>query len=243
MSDSPDTLDRASLYAAAPDEFVAARNTLAKALRAGGQKAEAAEVAKLRRPAPPAWALNQVARDDAPLVAAALDAGHALRQATDRALAGDRDALREATRAQRTAMDELVNEALGRLRAIGATANDAAKRRLADTVLAATSDDAVAELLRAGRLHEDHQATSFGFGDAASWTPPPDADGGAEDAAARRAELEENASQLARRAAALEAEAHTTQAAADTAQAAADTARAAAERARADADDAQRELA
>jgi hypothetical protein len=240
MSDSPDTLDRASLYAAAPDEFVAARNALAKALRADGQKAEAAEVAKLRRPTPPAWALNQVARDDAPLVAAALDAGHALRQATDRALAGDRDALRDATRAQRTAMDELVNEALGRLRAIGATANDTAKRRLADTVLAATSDDAVAELLRAGRLHEDHRATSFGFGDAANWTPPPDADGGAEDdaedGAARRAELEENAAQLARRAAELEAEA-------DTAQAAADTARAAAERARADADDAQRELA
>ena len=239
MSDNPDARDRASLYAAAPDEFVAARNALAKALRADGQKAEAAEVGKLRRPTPTAWALNQVARDDARLVTAALDAGHALRQATDRALAGDRDALRDATRAQRVAMDDLVNGALDRMRAVGATVNDTAKRRLADTVLAATSDGAVAELLRAGRLHEDHQATSFGFGDATDWAPPTDA----EDDAARRAGLEANATQLAERAAQLEAVADETQATADEAQATADEARAAAEQARADADAAQQQLA
>ncbi len=38
------------LYAGRPEEFVAARNALAKALRASGDKAAAAEVAKLRRP-------------------------------------------------------------------------------------------------------------------------------------------------------------------------------------------------
>jgi hypothetical protein len=50
------------LYAGPPEEFVAARDALAKRLRADGDRATAAEVAKLRRPTATAAALNQVAR-------------------------------------------------------------------------------------------------------------------------------------------------------------------------------------
>ena len=52
-----------ALYAVRPEEFVAARAALVKELKADGQKAEAAQVAKRRRPSVVAWALNQVARE------------------------------------------------------------------------------------------------------------------------------------------------------------------------------------
>ena len=49
------------LYSAAPEEFVAARDALVKELRAAKDRDTAAEVARLRRPSVPDWALNVVA--------------------------------------------------------------------------------------------------------------------------------------------------------------------------------------
>src|SRR4051794_33762768 len=57
MADDPEV---DSLLTVPPDEFVAARNALAKSLRAAGRKQEAAAVAALRRPTAVDWALNMV---------------------------------------------------------------------------------------------------------------------------------------------------------------------------------------
>ena len=54
-----DTLDE--LYREHPDEFVAGRNRLAKDLRAAGEREQAKEVRRLRRPTAAAWLLNRVA--------------------------------------------------------------------------------------------------------------------------------------------------------------------------------------
>ena len=60
-----------------PAEFVAARNALAKKLKADGHRDEAAAVAALRRPTVPDWALNSVALQEPDVVADARRRGGA----------------------------------------------------------------------------------------------------------------------------------------------------------------------
>ena len=50
------------LFDLPPTEFIAARDALAKQLKADGDAGAAAEVKALRRPSVAAWAVNQVAR-------------------------------------------------------------------------------------------------------------------------------------------------------------------------------------
>ncbi|MFL6185898.1 MAG: hypothetical protein ACJ745_13955, partial [Actinomycetes bacterium] len=52
----------AGLYRLPPGEFVAARDQLARQLRAAGGREAARRVAALRRPSISAWAANQLAR-------------------------------------------------------------------------------------------------------------------------------------------------------------------------------------
>ena len=53
------------LYAVPLEDFVAERKQVAKELRAAGEKDRAAELAKLPKPTPPAWACTWSARSDA----------------------------------------------------------------------------------------------------------------------------------------------------------------------------------
>ena len=148
------------LYAVTPEEFVAARNALAKELKAAGAKEDAAAVAKLRRPSVTAWALNQVARSDAELVAAALDTGERLRVASDDAVAGRPEGLREATAAERAA-GGAVAKAAGAL--LGARASSL-QNAVLGTLRAAALDATVADELRRGVLTTEHEQSGFGFG-------------------------------------------------------------------------------
>jgi hypothetical protein len=58
----------ANLSTVPPDEFVAARAALVKALRHDKRRDEAAGVAALRRPSPVDWALNCVATESDELI-------------------------------------------------------------------------------------------------------------------------------------------------------------------------------
>ncbi len=141
------------LFATPPEGFVAARNALAKRLRADQQRDEAAAVAAYRRPNRLVWALDQLALDEDPSL---------------EALTGAVDAVRDARGAEmRTAVADLRD-------AIGAAARAAAGHlepsRTTDRAdLAAalhtvvTETDAVEALAR-GRLLEVPQAGSGGFG-------------------------------------------------------------------------------
>ena len=88
-----------------PEEFVSARNALAKRLKREGDADLAAEVSKLRKPTLPQWIADQVRRHDAAVVdtlrVASLDVA-----AAQEALVtgGDRDALRAATEKRREAL-------------------------------------------------------------------------------------------------------------------------------------------
>ena len=56
----PDGVD--ALYGLALDEFVPARDALAKRARAEGRREDAAAIAALRKPSVAAWAANQAIR-------------------------------------------------------------------------------------------------------------------------------------------------------------------------------------
>ena len=99
-----------------PEQFVAARDALAKQLKDDGKTAEAAEVRKLRKPTVTRWVADQVLRHHAADV-------EALRRALDKVAAaqeaaitrGDRTALSEATAQRReavTALERAVDEVL-----------------------------------------------------------------------------------------------------------------------------------
>lgn len=243
------------LYRLDPGEFVAARDSLARRLRADGQRDEAARVAKLRRPSAAAWALNKAAREHPDVLEAALRAGRELRDATEAALGGDASGLRAASAAERAASDRLISAAASYL---GGGAG-AAQQRLAGTLRAAVIDDQVADELRRGVLSTDHESPAFGFATGVELGPPPARaprdnviDGATErsatkrtdakqDAAARKA-AEREAAEERRRAAERRRELARLERTAERLERAAVAAEAAAADARASADAAQQEL-
>jgi len=162
------------LFTVPPEQFVATRDALVRQLRAGGDKAEAARVAKLRRPPVTAWALNYVARRHRALIEALLATGDQLRLATELALAGDASLLRPARADERAAVERIVAEAVHGLEQSGYAATDAIRQRLAATLRAAVVDQPVAELLRTATLASDHDAPGFGM-DANAALSTPDA--------------------------------------------------------------------
>ena len=78
----------AGLYRLPLAEFVAARDRLARQLRAAGDREAARRVAALRRPSVSAWAANQLAQAAPHAMAELLEVGAALAQAQQDALAG-----------------------------------------------------------------------------------------------------------------------------------------------------------
>jgi hypothetical protein len=151
------------LYGLDPNDFVAARNDLVKRLKKEGDKALAADVAKLKRPTPAAWAVNQLARSHRDDIEELVRLGEVLRDAQDRALAGDDPGdMRQAGRARRDAVARLADVAdrllVGRGGAAGAHASD-----VIATLEAASLDADAGAAVLAGRLSTELEPPS-GFG-------------------------------------------------------------------------------
>lgn len=151
------------LYALDPNDFVAGRTDLVRRLRAEKRRAVAAEVAKLRRPTPAAWAVNQLARSRTAEVEALLRLGEELRRAQERALGGaDAGVLRDAARKRRDAVAALTGVAAGLLAARGAGV-DAHLPGVTATLEAASVDPGLGAAVLAGRLAAEADPPS-GFG-------------------------------------------------------------------------------
>src|ERR687892_1416203 len=91
-----------SLFGMPLDRFIPERDALAKQLRTTGEREDADRVKGLRKPTVPAWALNQLARQDPRGVADVVELGARLRDAQRRAISGgDAGPLREAGEARR----------------------------------------------------------------------------------------------------------------------------------------------
>ena len=151
------------LYALDPNDFVAARNDLAKRLRKEGDKGRAAEVAKLRRPTPAAWAVNQLVRRHRADVEELVGLGEALRNAQDRALAGDEPCdLRQVGRARRDAVARL-GELADRLLVERGGSPGTHVGEVAATLEAASLDAEAGAAVLEGRLSTELEPPS-GFG-------------------------------------------------------------------------------
>lgn len=141
-----DDLDAAvaSLYSGPLDEFVSARDALAKQLRASDRRDQAKEVKALRKPSRTAWALNAAQAHDPALTervaATVADVLHAQSSGGD--LRGTLDQLREAVR--------VVAAAAARAAADAGHPSDQAAFSQAVSAVVADSDSF--EALRAGRL-------------------------------------------------------------------------------------------
>jgi hypothetical protein len=154
MADDP--LDR--LYGLPLEEFVPARDALAKELRAGGDRERAAEVKRLVKPTRAAWAVNQLARSHADEVRALVDAGTALAGAQEELLGGaDATVLRQAAEAARALVDALAAQA---------PVDGATRDKVRATLHAATVDAEVRAEVASGRVLKERAASGFGGLDA-----------------------------------------------------------------------------
>jgi len=141
-----------------PDEFVEARNALARRLRESGKTDEAKRVAALRRPSTPLWIVNQLGPQAPAAVEALIEATQRARRAQVHTAA--RDELREAMHAQRQALQELLRAAEKAASGIGTRITPEIQRRIQDTVQTAAAADPKA--LREGTLEQELSAAGFG---------------------------------------------------------------------------------
>ena len=140
------------LFATPPEDFVAARNGLARELKAAGQKDDAAEVTALRKPNRLVWALDQLALTDDPALAPLLDAAEAVRE-------GGGDDLRAAIADLREAVNAAASAAAGRL-----DTRPTDRADLAAALLAVVADEDATDDLTRGRLLEVPVPDAFGLG-------------------------------------------------------------------------------
>lgn len=146
-------------------DFVAVRDALVKARKAEGDKEGAAAVKALRKPSTVAWGLNRVARTNRGAIDALVDAGAAVRAAQVKAVQGnDAGELRSASRTWRSQVNELAAT-------VAALVGDQYRDAAASSLEAASIDDALAPILRAGRFTAAVEAAGFGLGGMPE--PPP----------------------------------------------------------------------
>jgi hypothetical protein len=159
MADDPD------LYGLPLEEFVGARDALAKQRRVAGDRDGAAAVKALPKPTRAAWAVNRLVRDRPDEVRALLAAGEALAGAQEQLLEGaDADVLRAAAQAARQLVDALAGEAQG---------GEAIREKVRATLHAATVDAEVRAEVSEGRLVKERTAAGFGGLDALAAALPP----------------------------------------------------------------------
>lgn len=248
----PPALDTrvAELYGGPLPSFVARRATLARELRAAGDRAGAAAVKALRKPRTVAWALDAGAHADTDALAGLLAAVDGVVAAQEGE--GDlRAALDELRRAEQELVAAAVDAAAGHGRPVDRTAVGAALRavvgnpdaladlaavRLVDTDVLPEPGSAPVAAPAARRGRAGRSRRRGGAGDEAGAGTDPaavaEAEQAVEDAAAAAAAAEEEARAATAEADAAAAAARTAEAEAEEARRRAEEARAAADRAR-----------
>ena len=147
-----------SLFRVPPEQFTSARNRLVAELRRDGKSSAAATVARLPRPTPVVWAINQVAHLDRAAVDRLLSAADQLKQAQlGRAITD----LPRSAKPYQDAVAALVERSLAHLEAAGRPTTAATRNRLTGTILAAAADPDLREPLRNGQLTREQAAAGF----------------------------------------------------------------------------------
>jgi hypothetical protein len=166
------------LYREHPDGFVAGRNTLAKALRAAGERDEAERVKKLRRPSTAAWLINRAALTAPETLMEFAEASQALEDAQTRALEGDDDgaaAWRAAAEREREAAAAVLDVARNAADEAGHKAGQRALELVDATLRAAAANPELRERVLRGRVEREQSAATLGT---SALAPMPDLDRG-----------------------------------------------------------------
>jgi hypothetical protein len=152
--------DAEALYGLPLDEFVPARDALARELRGEGRREAAAAVAGLRKPSVAAWAANQAIRSQPKAARELWAAGDALLAAHEDVIArrAGGDELRAATARHRSALRDLLAAAGGLLDSRGRGVSATTLERVEATLHAASLDAGeVRAGAQAGRLETEHR--------------------------------------------------------------------------------------
>lgn len=143
-------VDLRGLFAAPPPEFVAARNAMAKVLRADKRREDAAAVTAIRRPGWADWALNAAAHAHGEAVATYVAAAETLRGAQAASIEGrDGPDLKTSLRQLREATATMARHAAAMLKGAGRTP-DAGE--IAARLSEVAADPATVTQLQAGVL-------------------------------------------------------------------------------------------
>jgi hypothetical protein len=150
------------LLAGRLSEFTSRRNTKARELKQAGQRELAAEVVGLKKPPVAVWAVNQLARRNAPLLQRVRRAGEDVVRAQSSAVAGRKNAaqeLRSVSDALQRELEAAVRATGEVLQADGHAADEATLRRVQEMLrLAAVSGGEHWDRLRRGALIREPQA-------------------------------------------------------------------------------------
>ncbi|GAB2635242.1 hypothetical protein [Kribbella swartbergensis] len=150
------------LYGLPPEQFTAARNQLATALKDAGDIAGSAEVRALRKPTIAAWLANRLVRIAPDQVDELTAFGEQIRTAH---ATGDRVGLKQLTPRRHELVQQLVAVAAADAAANGRVVTPVAAERLTETLDAALVDPRAAQLLRTGRLSSAMRHVGFGVVD------------------------------------------------------------------------------
>jgi hypothetical protein len=157
------SVDTDPLYGLPHEQFVTARDELARRLRRERRPDDAARVAKLPRPALAAWGANQALRSQ-PVAARELRAAGSALADTQRAVLRGRpnpSELRDAIERHRAALDPLVKAARGLVDGKGRALSPATLERVSRTLAAASLDPALVQEAEKARLEREHFYTGL----------------------------------------------------------------------------------
>ncbi|GAA1056800.1 hypothetical protein GCM10017608_11840 [Agromyces luteolus] len=138
-----------ALYGLVPEEFTAARNERAADARTAGGTALAKQIGALRRPSPPAWIVNRLARDEPDRVGDLVGLGGEL---ADAQAAGDGRALGALVAERRELIADLVRLAVSLADAAGREPSRAVLDEVEQTLVAASVSEEAGAAVASGRL-------------------------------------------------------------------------------------------
>lgn len=147
------------LYGVPLDEFVSARNELAKQVKTDGGADAAKQIKALRKPTVAAWIVNQLVRAERSKVETLIALGDQMRAAT---AASDGATLRSLTADRKQAVADLVAASTDMAEQAGQRVADDVKGMLNTTLLAAVADPRGGLELLAGRLDKPLEHSGFG---------------------------------------------------------------------------------